>query len=68
MRKLLKNYTLTLVSLIATFLLEIIANFGLHLSDANQFIVIAVGLMASIVVASIDMKYRGCLSLYLMNG
>lgn len=54
MRKLLENYTITLVSLLVTFVLSIIASFGLHLSDTDQFIVLSVGVMASVVVATIE--------------
>ena len=54
MRKFLEHYTVTLISLAATFLLEVVANFVLQLDKPFQFVVIAVGVMASLVVLAIE--------------
>lgn len=54
MRKLLENYTLTLVGLVVTFILYLFASFGLHLSNENQYIVFAIGLMTTLVIATFE--------------
>lgn len=54
MRKLFEKYTLALITLGITFIMDVIANFALKLSIGDQFIVIAVGLMATLIVAAIE--------------
>jgi len=54
MRRFLGNYSLAFVGIAATFILEMIANFGLNLTKEYQFIVMAVGLMASLVMATVQ--------------
>jgi hypothetical protein len=52
MRKFLENYRLTLAGLVVTFILYILANFGLHLSSSDQYLVFAIGVMTTLVIAT----------------
>lgn len=54
MRKLLANYTLTLAGLVVTFVLYLFASFGLHLSNENQYVVFAIGIMTTLVIATFE--------------
>jgi drug/metabolite transporter (DMT)-like permease len=54
MRKFLENYRLTLAGLVVTFILYILANFGLHLSNSDQYLVFAIGVMTTLVIATFE--------------
>lgn len=54
MRKLLENYILTLAGLVVTFILYVLAAFGLHLSANDQYLVFAIGFMTTLVFAAFE--------------